>query len=425
MSPESPDPLGLPADAFRVDPHAAYARLRADAPVCAVPGPMGSTLWLVTRYEDVRALLVDPRMSKDPSNAPEWAKTMAGDDGPMGRNMLNSDPPDHTRQRRLVSTAFNHRRIEGLRPRVEEVTAGLVDAMAARAARGAAVDLIEEFAHPLPMIVICELLGIPEADRHAFAGWTRMLLASPATTEGIESRRRGNVEMGAFLSDLIATKATTVDPALPHDAQPDLLSALLLPDRGEQLSRPELLGMLKLLLVAGHETTVNHIGNAVVALLAHPEQLALLRSRPDLLPAATEELLRYEGALERLPARFTTADVEVAGTVIPRGSAVNLVVSSANRDGTVIADPDRLDIDRPAGRHFAWGHGVHFCLGMPLARIESQTAFGTLLDRFGSIELACPPEQLEWRVGGPHIMRGLAALPLWLREERPAARPAA
>lgn len=412
------DPVGLPTEAFRADPHAAYARLRRDAPVHRVTGPMSSELWLITRYDDVRAALVDPRLSKEPVNAPEWAKIMAGggrNGGPMGRNMLNSDPPDHTRQRKLVSTAFNHRRIENLRPRVQEITDGLIDAMAARAATGAAVDLVEEFAHPLPMIVICELLGIPETDRHAFAGWTRMLLASPSTPEGVDSRRQGNEQMDEFLAVLVDRKRGTVDPSLPPDVQPDLLSALLLPDRGEQLEPDELLGMLKLLLVAGHEATVNHIGNAMLALLAWPDQMALLRSRPDLLSAAIEELLRYEGAMERLPMRFVTEDIEIAGVTIPAGSAVNVVVASANRDADRFVDPGRLDITRPGNKHLGFGHGVHFCLGMPLARMESRIAFGTLLRRFSSIELACPPEELVWRVGGPHIMRGLDALPLTVR----------
>ena len=410
-------PVELPPEVFRADPHAAYARLRRDAPVHRVAGPMGSELWLVTRYEDVRAALVDPRLSKEPANAPEWAQIMAGGGrggGPMGRNMLNSDPPDHTRQRRLVSASFSPRRIEALAPRVQRITDDLVDAMAKRAAAGEIVDLVGELAHPLPMTVICELLGIPAGQRHSFAGWTRMLLASPATPEGIESRRAGNELMDGFLTTLLDAKRDEVDPTLARDAQPDLLSALLLPESGERLDPGELLGMVKLLLVAGHETTVNHLGNAVLSLLAWPDQLALLRCRPDLLPAAVEELLRYEGALERLPMRFTVTDVEIAGVTIPAGSAVNFVVSSANRDGTRFTAPDTLDVTRPANHHLAFGHGIHYCLGMSLARIESRVAIGTLLRRFGSIELACPAEELVWRIGGPHIMRGLDALPLRL-----------
>lgn len=414
MSLDTTGTFDLSSTAFQADPYVTYAQLRQESPVHCVGGPMGSEIWLVTRYEDARAALVDPRLSKEPANAPEWAKIMAGggdDGGPMGRNMLNSDPPDHTRQRRLVSMAFNHRRIEGLRPRIQRITDDLIDAMAGRSQ----VDLMGSFAHPLPMTVICELLGIPVNDRHSFADWTRMLLASPATAEGIESRRQGNESMDLYLTELLARLRPTVDPALGYDDQPDLLSALLVPDRGEQLTERELLGMIKLLLVAGHETTVNHIGNGMLALLTRPDQLRLLRERPELLPGAVEELLRFDGPIERIPMRFTTEDVEIAGVTIPAGRAVNIVLGSSNRDGHRFAEPDDLDITRTGNRHLAFGHGVHFCLGTPLARMESQIAFGTILHRFPVIELACPAEQLRWRIGGPNIMRGLDTLPLILR----------
>ena len=408
----------LSSDTFKANPYSTYALLRRDEPVFRVSGPMGSEVWLVTRYDDARSVMGDPRFSKDPANAPAWAKTMAGvgdDEGPMGRNMLNSDPPDHTRQRRLVSAAFTPRRVKQLMPRIQQIADGLVNAMARRVASGQReVDLIKAFAHPLPITVICELLGIPQADRGDFALWTRMLLASPATEEGVRSRREGNQRMNDYLSGLIGRLRPAVDQSLEHDAQPDMLSALLVPEREELLTERELLGMVKLLLVAGHETTVNHIGNGMLALLTNPDQLALLRGRPDLIPSAVEEMLRFEGPIERVPMRFTTEDVVVSGVTIPAGSAVNVVLASANRDDARFARPDVLDITRPENQHTAFGYGIHYCVGAPLARVESAIAFGTLLRRFPAIELACSPQDVNWRIGGPSIMRGVEALPVLL-----------
>ena len=405
--------IDLSSEAFKANPYSTYALLRRDAPVFRVPGPMGSEIWLITRYDDARAALSDPRFAKDPAFAPTWAKVMAGvadDEGPMGRNMMNSDPPDHTRQRRLVSAAFTPRRVARLEPRIREITEGLVGAMAGQDE----VDLIESFAHPLPITVICELLGIPIADRGAFAGWTRMLLASPATEEGVATRKRGNDEINEYLTEVIGRMRPRVDESLDHDAQPDLISALLLPGRGDVLDERELLGMIKLLLVAGHETTVNHIGNGLLALLTHPDQLALLRADPGLIPSAIEEMLRFDGPIERVPMRFTTEDVEVAGTLIPAGSAVNVVLGSADRDDERFPGADEFEITRGDHQHIAFGHGIHYCVGAPLARVESAIAFGTLLRRFPSIELTRPAQDLVWRIGGPNIVRGLDTLPVRL-----------
>lgn len=405
--------IDLSSQEFESDPYPSYAALREEAPAHRVPGPMGSEIWLITRYSDARKALGDSRFAKDPEHAPEWAKRMAGgasDEGPFGRNMLNSDPPDHTRQRRLVSMAFTNRRVERLLPRIQEITNDLVDAMDGKPE----VDLISSFAHPLPITVICELLGIPVSDRGDFADWTRMLLASPATESGIESRRRGNQLMNAYLTDLLDRIRPGVDPDLDFDGQPNLLSALMMPNQADRLTERELLGMIKLLLVAGHETTVNHIGNGMLALLLRPDQLALLRRRRELLPAAVEELLRFDGPIERVPWRFTTEDVALDGVTIPKGSAVNVVLGSADRDPAQFRNADDLDITRTENQHLAFGHGVHYCLGAPLARAESRIAFGTLLGRFPRLALAVPPRDLRWEVGGPHVMRGLGALPVAL-----------
>jgi cytochrome P450 len=405
--------IDLSSEDFKANPYPSYAALRKDAPAQRVPGPRGAEIWLITRYRDARNALGDPRFAKDPQHAPEWAKVVAGgasDEGPFGRNMLNSDPPDHTRQRRLVSVAFTPRRIERLRPRIQEITDELADAMTGKAE----VDLMSSFAHPLPITVICELLGIPIADRHDFAEWTRMLLASPATEAGIESRRLGNQLMNGYLTALLDEMRPGVDPDLDFDGQPNLLSALMVPTQADKLSERELLGMIKLLLVAGHETTVNHIGNGMLALLLRPDQLELLRQRRELLPTAVEELLRFDGPIERVPWRFTTEDVELDDVTIPKGSAVNVVLGSADRDLTQFRDADDLDITRTENQHLAFGFGVHYCLGAPLARAESRIAFGTLLDRFPHLALAVPPRDLRWEIGGPNVMRGLGALPVTL-----------
>ena len=403
----------LTGETFAADPYPAYAILRQDSPAHLLSGPMGSEVWLITRYDDARRALADPRFSKDPASAPEWAKIMAGvgdDEGPMGRNMLNSDPPDHTRQRRVVNRAFTPRRVEALTPRIQQITDELLDAMQGKPE----VDLMAAFAHPLPITVICELLGIPLGDRGDFASWTRMLLASPATAEGVRSRRQGNEEMNRYLAELIERMRPDVDPEREEEEQPDLLSALIAPGRKDRLIGRELLGMVKLLLVAGHETTVNHLGNGMLALLRHPEQLELLRSRPELLAGAVEEMLRFDGPIERVPMRFTTDDVDIAGVTIPQGSAVNIVLGAADRDADRFPEPETFDIERKENPHIAFGYGVHYCVGAPLARLESRIAFSTLLGRFPDIALGCRPEELRWRIGGPHIMRGLDTLPVVL-----------
>jgi cytochrome P450 len=309
--------------------------------------------------------------------------------------------------------AFTNRRVEALKPRIRQITTELADAMQA----GRTADLMSAFAHPLPITVICELLGIPADDRHEFATWTRMLLASPSTPKGVESRRDGNQLMNIYLSDLIERVRPGVDLSLGFDRQPDLVSALMVPWQQDKLSERELLGMIKLLLVAGHETTVNHIGNGLLALLLCPEQWELLRDRRELLPDAVEEMLRFDGPIERVPWRFTTEDVQVGEVTIPKGSAVNVVLGSADRDQTQFANADVLDVTRAENQHLAFGFGPHYCLGAPLARAESRIAFDTLLTRFPRLRLAVPPKDLRWEIGGPNIMRGVAALPVVLDGE--------
>ncbi|MEZ0077248.1 cytochrome P450 [Planotetraspora sp. GP83] len=386
---------------FGADPYALYTDLREKGPVHPIDFPPGTNSFLVIDYAHGRAALADPRMSKDMRNAGEWFRARAAEDKILfGTSLLTSDPPDHTRLRRLVSKAFTPRRVEDLRPRVQEITDELINAMTSKGE----ADLIEEFAFPLPIIVICELLGIPAEDRESFREWSTLLI-TPDLTEEIHRRRKqaGN-DMWDYFRRMIAARR----------AQPegDLISALLVArDEDGLLTEDELLSLLSLLLIAGHETTVNLIGNGMAALLRHPDQLALLRDRPDLLPPAIEEFLRYDGPVERSSIRIAMEDLEIAGTPIPKGSMVHVSLGAAGRDPDGLADPNRLDITREDSRHVAFGHGIHFCLGAPLARLEGQIAFGSLLSRLPGIELACPPDRLTWKQTGS-IVRGLTTLPV-------------
>jgi hypothetical protein len=391
-------------DAFWRDPYPTLALLRAEAPVCRVDLADGP-VWLVTRYDDVRAALADPRLSKN------WRHLLppgARADAPVERipMMLLLDPPDHTRLRRLVTRSFTARRMAALRPRVAEIAAELLDAVPV----DAPFDLVERYAFPLPVQVICELLGVPAADRDRFGAWSRVLIdqSSPAAEQD------ATAQLHAYLAELIARKRVEPDDAL--------LGALtrVADDDGDTLSEPELVAMAMLLMIAGHETTTNLLGNAVFGLLAHPDQLALLRARPELMPRAVEEFLRFDGPVWNATYRFTTEDVELGGVTIPAASAVQLTLGSANRDEARFPDAARLRIDRDAGGHVAFGHGIHFCLGAPLARIEGEVALSALLRRFPRLELAVAPAELVYRRST--LVRGLRALPV--RAVPAPARPA-
>jgi cytochrome P450 len=384
--------------------------MREEGPVTRVVMPHGETAWLVTRYAEVRAALADPRLYKD------WAGKLTGPDwvadevtGFLAEHMLNADPPDHTRLRKLVTKAFTGRRIAGLRPRIEEITAALLDALEARlagldrAGGEETVDLIESFSFPLPVIVICELLGVPSQDRDEFRAWSNAILSDGGEPG---SFRAAGTAMFHYFTKLVADKR-----AHPAD---DLVSALVdARDSEDSLDERELIAMLFLLLVAGHETTTNLIATGTLALLTHPGQLSRLRAEPGLLPNAVEELLRYSNPLTQATDRFTVEPVEIGGVTIPARQWVVCVTSSANRDPDRFPDPDRLDLGRDAGGHVAFGHGIHYCLGAPLARLEGEVAFRALFDRFPGLSLAADPATLRWRPSS--LIHGLEALPVRLR----------
>jgi cytochrome P450 len=402
----------LPAEQLGGDyyqnPLGYFTRMRGEGPVTPVVMPDGDRVWLVTRYADVRAALADPRLHKD------WAGKLTEPDwvpdeviGYLNVHMLNADPPDHTRLRKLVTKAFTARRVAGLRPRVEAITASLLDAAEARAPEDAGgedvIDMIEAFAFPLPVTVICELLGVPTRDQAQFRQWSNTMLASEGERG---SFRAAGEAMYHYFTRLIAAKR-----ARPAD---DMLSALIdARDSGDSLDERELIAMLWLLLVAGHETTTNLIASGILALLTNPAELDRLRADRSLLPGAVEELLRYVNPLNHATDRFTLEPVEIGGVTIPAREWVLCVTSSANRDPDRFGDPDRLDVARDAGGHVAFGHGIHYCLGAPLARLEGEIAFGALFDRFPALSLAADPSSLRWRHSS--LIHGLESLPVRLR----------
>jgi cytochrome P450 len=389
--------------AFHNDPHPFYAQWRQTGPVRPVVLPGGFGGWLVTSYEDARQALTDPRLSQaiQPPQVNDPIPPQVNDPIPpdigaaIGYHMLAVDPPDHTRLRRLVTAAFTARRIEALRPRIEQITDELLDAMAGREQ----VDLIDALAFPLPIQVICELLGIPSQDRDSFRSWSNTLVGGEAL----------RVQLPAAMTALVSYVRALIADRRQHPGD-DLLSGLIaVRDQADRLSEDELSSMVFLLLIAGHETTVNLIGNGSYLLLSHRERWERLRADPELLPAAIEEFLRYESPVETATFRITTEAMEIGGVIVPAGEIVVVSLLSANRDEKRFPDAAELRLDRPQNSHMAFGHGIHYCLGAPLARLEAKVAFSKLLARFPGLRLATD-EEPSWRPG--LLLRGHQALPV-------------
>ena len=388
---------GAMSPAFREDPYPYYERFRGPAPLLRV----ADTIWFAMGHADVTALLRHPKLSTDESrSSAEKAKSAPQ---ARSRSMLFMDPPDHTRLRNLVARAFTPRRIEELRGATETIAKELVYGLKVR---GPDVDLIESFAYPLPVRVICALLGVPAVDEAMFTEWSRAvarsldpsILRSPELDAKIDAAR---TELRAYLSDLLAARRK-----VPGN---DLLSALAAVDvDGDRITSAEVLALAVLLLVAGHETTVNLIGNGTLALLRAPDQLAKLRQSPALIGPAVDELLRFDGPVQ-ITQRVVVEDMEVVGCPVKAGDEILLILGAANRDPAVFAEPHTLDVTRDARRHVGFGGGIHHCLGMALARMEGQIAFQTLLDSFPQIGLAGTP------VRRPNFtLRGLESLPVML-----------
>lgn len=394
-------PIEITNPRFKADPFPFYARLRAEQPVYRAK--LGrQDAWLVTRYDDVLTLLKDERFVKNQANIQGVKRKgepwLPGFLKPLKRNMLDLDDPDHARLRALVHKAFTPSRVEQLQGRVTAISQELLDRVAARGA----MDLVHDFALPLPLTVISELLGIPVKDRTKFHGWANRMLRSP-TPLNMLLAIPSLAAMMRYFRQLFAERR--------RNPQDDLITALVQAEEaGDRLSEDELVAMVTLLIIAGHETTVNLIASGTLALLQHPDQLALLRSNPALIRTAVEELLRFSAPVEQSTERYAREEVTIAGVTIPRGALTLGVLASANRDGHTFERPDQLDITREKNRHLAFGYGAHACVGMPLARLEGQIAINTLVQRLPNLRLAVEPEQLRWRA--TPMVRGLAALPV-------------
>ena len=393
---------------FYADAYATFAQMREHDPVFCQPGLDGETpIWWVTRYEDAEAVLLDderfvrdPRLALPPERFAELQANLPESIAFVDSHMLNRDGDDHLRLRRLVSKAFTPRMIEQLRPRIQQIADALLDPVAA----AGEMELVSAFAFPLPITVIAELLGVPPADRDRFREWSNAFVSPALDADELQCFVRSMQEFSAYLHALFAQRR--------QEPGEDLISALVaVEDGGDTLSEQELSSMVALLIVAGHETTVSLIGNATLALFEHPEQRAALESDPALLPRAVEELIRYDGPVERTLNRWAAVDVELRGRTIRRGESVIVVLGAADRDPERFAEPDTLDLsaERDA-RHLGFGRGSHFCLGAPLARLEAEIALGTLLRRLPGLRLAISPEELRWRP--VPLFRSLVALPV-------------
>ncbi len=383
----------LMSSEFISNPYPTYAEIQADEPVLQV----NERHWLVTGYAEAKMVLADhKRFVKDYRNAvsPEaQVQKPALIEEILYRNMLALDPPDHTRLRNIVGKAFTQQRIAALAPRIQEIADELVDAFP----KNGPFDLIDAYAFPLPIIVICELLGIPAEDRDKFRVWSNAF---------IDGSTNYNQHMLDFLDYL--TRTLHEKRATP---QPDLISDLIHAEiDGETLTEQQLYSMIILLIVAGHETTVNLIGNGVLALLQHPDQMTQLRENPDLTEGAIEEFLRYDSPVERATDRYASEDVELGGHLIKQGSYIQLALGAANRDPELADEPANLDILRVASKHLGFGYGIHYCLGAPLARLEGKIAVNTLLQRMPHLQLAVTPDKLKYRHS--MVVRGLSSLPV-------------
>jgi cytochrome P450 len=387
---------------FFHDPYPGYERLR-ERGVTRLVMENGSAMWFVTRYSEARAVLTDSRMRKDPRYFEDpLAGNAADQEGSdptqelLSRHMLNSDPPEHTRLRKLVSKAFTRQPTVNLRPLLERVVTELLDGFT----EGQKVDLIESYAVPVTTTVICEMIGVPHQDAEMFHEWYNIMTGVSAPEQAKQARHH----LVDYLTGLIDDRRRS-----PRE---DMISALVqASEDADRLSQTEVLSMLFLLLGAGHETTISLIGNGILALLRHPGQAAVLRADPSLMPKAVEELLRYDSPLGVATFRYTTEPVEVGGVTIPANESVFVAFGSANRDPEKFDRPDDLDVRRAAG-HIAFGHGIHHCLGAPLARMEGEVAIGSFIRRFPDARLAVDPDELAWRMSV--MIRGLAGLPVVL-----------
>ncbi|MFE0044073.1 cytochrome P450 [Streptomyces albireticuli] len=394
---ERPSPPAYPfneAVALDVDP--LYAKLRVEEPVVRVSCPFGEDAWLVTKHADMKTILGDPRFSRALAAEHDESRLTPL---PIHTSILGMDSPDHTRLRRLLSRVFTMRRVELLRPRIEQEAHRLIDGLVAAGAPG---DLMEGFAVPFAGTVVCDLLGVPFEDREQFRGW---LDAFSATTVMSEEEIEADTErLHGYIAKLMVSRR-----AEPQD---DLISAMVkASDEEDKLSEKELVELASVLLIAGHETVSSQLIDSLHVLFTHPEQLAELKRRPELMQRTVEELMRYVPLISHVTfARYATEDVELSGTLVRAGESVLPAIPSANRDESVFENADRFDLTREHNPHLGFGYGIHRCLGAPLARLEMQVALETLLARLPEVRCAVPVESLEWKDGMQ--VRSLLQLPV-------------
>ncbi|MGI5141903.1 MULTISPECIES: cytochrome P450 family protein [unclassified Streptomyces] len=395
---------------YRANPYPVYERLRESAPVCPISPPHGVETYLITRYDDAKAALTDPRISKDMYAAIDAYHTIFGDSSvALDDNMLFSDPPKHTRLRRIVNSAFTPRRIESLRPRIQQIT----DELLAKCSTEGPVDLLPSFAFPLPLIVICELIGIPDDEREEVQKLCAVVARTGFSKADKEKLAVAEGALRDYFVEIIARKRAK--------ASDDLLSDLIrTQDEQGAMNDGELLSTLWVLLFAGHKTTAYLIGNAVFNLLSHRDQLREVMADPELLPNAIEEVIRYEGSVENATFRHALEDIAMRDTVIPKGALVQVAVASANRDPERFESPDTFDVKRPGlqSAHLGFGSGPHYCLGAPLARMEMRIALSTLFGKYPTVELAVPPGEADWLKVPFPAFRGLESLPVVLDPAR-------
>ncbi len=398
MSKKQSSPFFEPS--YKSDPYSFYAQIRSETPVHQTVLPNGVEVYLVTRYQDVLAGLKDERLVKNIHNArPQGLLGNLGI-GPdlYNTNMLRADPPEHTRLRALAQMAFTPRNINRMASHIQEIADSLLDAVQP----AGKMDLINDFAFPLPIRVITEMLGVPAADAHKFRKWSTTLISSGVLSSETSHLVPELLPLLQYVTNLVNERRKT-----PKD---DLVSQLVLAQQdGDRFSEHEVISTIILLLIAGHETTVNLIGNGALALLQRPDQLEALKHNPALIKPAIEEILRFVNPVQTVN-RYAAVDLEIGGVKIPKGSHLMLVLAAANHDPTFASATDQLDVSHSDARHLAFGHGIHYCLGAPLARLEGEIAFTTLLKRLPDLRLAKPDDKLDWRPA--FELRGLSSLPV-------------
>lgn len=400
--PESTDQVTMPLGEELICPlHPVYHGVRVEDTPREPRLADGRQVWLVTRYEDVKVVLASSHLAKDVRLATDLYNRQTGNNrpvigGPISKHLLNYDPPDHTRLRKLVIGAFREEVLHARRPKIEAITKGLLDGLAGQDQ----IDLVTGYGLPFSVANICDMLGVPIGEIQKFAGWADAL------------RRFCTVEEA---NDITTGMADTLRELIENKRQnpgEDLLTEVVNAHQAGELTDDELVAMFYVLIVAGYETSVNLIANGVLALLLHPEQLTKLRADPSLMPDAVDEILRYDGPAAMTSLRFTTAPIRLGSTVIPKGEFVLVSLRAANRDAQRFADPNKFDITRSAAGHLSFGHGIHYCLGAPMGRMEGEVAIWGLLERFPDLALGVEPEELVWLDGT--MVHNLAALPVRL-----------